>query len=55
MILEIIKRKINQVRILENNWMNYFTEFVLYINIVLILYMFCTKILFFTVDVRRFK
>ena len=33
--------------ILENCWIDYFKDFDIYIDIELIVYMFCTKILFF--------
>ena len=33
--------------ILGNSWMNYFTEFDVYIMYVFIFYLFCTKIVYF--------
>ena len=53
MILKIMVRKRILEGILGNCRMNYLTEFDLYIDIVLIVYMFCTNILFIKVDVGR--
>ena len=49
MTSEMIVRKIMRVKegISRNNQMNDITEFDLYVDIVLIVYMMCTKIVFF--------
>ena len=53
MISEIMVRK-NEEGILGNYQMNYLTEFDLYIDTVLTVYMFCVKIFFYLkADLRR--
>ena len=55
MISEKNSKKRIQEGIFRNYWMNYLTEFDMYIDIVLLVYMFFAMIFFFflKVDVRR--
>ena len=50
----MVKKRISE-NIFGNYLMNYLTEFDLYLDIVLIEYMFCAKTLFFKVDLRRLQ
>ena len=46
MVSEKIRKKTNLGGIFGNSQMNYFTEFDLNIDIVLVMYIFCSKIIF---------